>query len=59
MTKEIRVGDQVQLKTGGPIMMVNRLWAERGLMMARCDWVERGKHLGGSVVITSLKHTGE
>ena len=59
MAEEIRVGDQVQLKTGGPIMKVNRLWAERGLTMARCDWVERGKHQGGCVVATSLKHAHE
>jgi uncharacterized protein YodC (DUF2158 family) len=59
MTKEIRVGDQVQLTTGGPIMKVNRLWAERGLLMARCDWVERGRRQGGSVAITSLKHADE
>jgi uncharacterized protein YodC (DUF2158 family) len=59
MTKGIRVGDQVQLKTGGPIMTVHRLWAERGLMMARCSRVESGKHQGGSVAITLPKHPDE
>jgi uncharacterized protein YodC (DUF2158 family) len=56
MAEEIRVGDHVQLQTGGPIMTVNKLWSERGLMMARCDWVERGRRQGGSVATTSLKH---
>jgi uncharacterized protein YodC (DUF2158 family) len=59
MAKEIRVGEEVRLLSGGPLMTVGRIWAERGQTMARCDWVENGKQKGGSVSVTSLKSANE
>lgn len=59
MAKEIRVGDEVQLSSGGPVMTVGQIWAERGQTMARCDWVENGTQKGGSVSVTSLKTANE
>ena len=53
---EIRIGDEVQLKSGGPIMTVTKIWAERGQTMAQCDWLDRGKQHVGSVAVTSLRH---
>jgi uncharacterized protein YodC (DUF2158 family) len=55
MAEEIRVGDEVQLLSGGLVMTVGRIWVERGQTMARCDWVENGKQKEGSVAVTSLK----
>lgn len=59
MAREIRVGDEVRLKAGGPIMTVERIWPERGQTMVRCDWIERGTRHSGSVAITSLTHAEE
>jgi len=55
MVGEIRIGDEVQLKSGGPIMTVTKIWAERGQTMVQCDWLDRGKQHVGSVAVTSLK----
>ena len=55
MASEIRIGDEVQLKSGGPIMTVTKIWAERGQTMVRCDWLDRGKQHVGSVAVASLK----
>ena len=55
MVSEIRIGDEVQLKSGGPIMTVTKIWAERGRTMAQCDWLDRGQQNVGSVSITSLQ----
>jgi uncharacterized protein YodC (DUF2158 family) len=55
MVGEIRVGDEVQLKSGGPTMTVTRIWAERGQTMAQCDWLDRGKRHAGFVAVSSLK----
>lgn len=59
MGNDIRVGDEVQLKAGGRIMTVGKIWAERGQTMARCDWTESGKHQSGSVAVASLRLTDE
>lgn len=59
MGSEIRVGDKVELQSGGPTMTVGRIWAERGQIMARCEWVENGKRMRGSVAVTSLKPANE
>ena len=55
MVSEIRIGDEVQLKSGGPIMTVTRIWAERGQTMAQCDWLDQGQQHMGSVAVTSLQ----
>lgn len=59
MPEEIRIGDEVRLLTGGPVMKVGRIWSARGQTMARCDWVENGRRMRGSVSVASLKHANE
>ena len=59
MERDLKVGDEVQLKSGGPIMTVGRIWAERGQTMAHCDWLEGNKRQSGSVSVTSLKLADE
>lgn len=59
MPEEIGIGDEVQLLSGGPVMKVGRLWSARGQTMARCDWVEDGRRMRGSVSVASLKRTNE
>lgn len=57
--KEIKVGDTVRLKGGGPIMTVD---AVRDNALAECLWFENGKDggwgamRGGSIRAALLEH---
>ena len=53
---EIKAGDTVRLKSGGPLMTVSRLFdSTEGMIKAHCDWFEGNKHMSGSFPINSLK----
>jgi uncharacterized protein YodC (DUF2158 family) len=51
---EIKAGDVVQLKSGGPKMTVEKveLWNE--VMTAWCEWFTDNKNQGGRFPLTSL-----
>jgi uncharacterized protein YodC (DUF2158 family) len=54
---EIKAGDIVQLKSGGPRMTVSKIYNDGdGVMRARCDWFEDNKPQYGSFPVLSLKH---
>lgn len=43
MTGDIRPGDMVQLKSGGPSMSVARIENEHGIWRASCSWLDGKK----------------
>jgi uncharacterized protein YodC (DUF2158 family) len=52
---ELKVGDIVQLKSGGPKMTVDRIFKDAfGAMAARCSWFEENKPMTQSFPLTSL-----
>jgi uncharacterized protein YodC (DUF2158 family) len=57
MADEIKVGDQVELKSGGPTMTVDSLGKPTiGAMQANCSWFdEKNKKQKASFPLTSLK----
>jgi uncharacterized protein YodC (DUF2158 family) len=53
---EIKAGDTVRLKSGGPKMTVKQVGeAANGLMMAWCDWFDGMKPMHDAFPITSLE----
>ncbi len=54
---EIKVGDVVELKSGGPKMTVSQVSTTMGstTLKAWCDWFEGTKKMQGSFPLTSLK----
>ncbi len=53
---EIKAGDVVQLKSGGPIMTVSSVDLDQGgTLTAWCQWFEKNKPIGNSFPVTSLK----
>jgi uncharacterized protein YodC (DUF2158 family) len=54
MSEQIKVGDVVQLKSGGPKMTVDKLHEWQGRTEANCDWFEGTKQQSGSFPLTSL-----
>jgi uncharacterized protein YodC (DUF2158 family) len=54
---EIKAGDVVQLKSGGPKMTVSLVGTTMGgtTLQAWCDWFEGTKKMEGSFPLTSLK----
>ncbi|MGA9057478.1 MAG: DUF2158 domain-containing protein [Terriglobia bacterium] len=57
---EIKTGDVVQLKSGGPRMTVSEVGRSMGgVPTAWCDWFEGNKALKGSFPISSLKRSEE
>jgi uncharacterized protein YodC (DUF2158 family) len=56
MAAEIRAGDIVQLKSGGPKMFVSEIKLRNGVMTAWCDWFEGTTKKAGSFPISSLMH---
>ena len=48
-------GDTVQLKSGGPVMIIARLEPMNGGTLAVCDWFEGTKQERGSFPLSSLK----
>jgi uncharacterized protein YodC (DUF2158 family) len=54
--EQIKVGDVVQLKSGGPFMTVASVGSRSGEPKAYCDWfVEGTKQCTGGFPLTSLK----
>jgi uncharacterized protein YodC (DUF2158 family) len=54
---EIKAGDIVQLKSGGPKMTVSQVGTSMGgsALKAWCDWFEGTKQMEGNFPLTSLK----
>ncbi len=57
MTDDIRPGDIVQLKSGGPNTSVARIEDEDGILRARCSWLDRNEKQTRSFPIAMLTHT--
>lgn len=55
MNDEIQAGDTAQLKSGGPIMTVNSVGDNYGVMTAWCDWFDAKKQCNGTFPVTSLR----
>lgn len=53
---EIKVGDTVKLKSGGPVMTVAEIGrtASGERLTAWCDWFEKGKKETGAFPVASL-----
>jgi len=52
---EIKAGDVVQLKSGGPEMTVNFVENDGGGEVAACSWFIKDKRQDGRFAVTSLK----
>ncbi len=60
MSDQIKPGDTVELKSGGPTMTVAKVVMMDGVQKAVCDWFLGGvTHQSGSFPLTSLKHAEE
>lgn len=57
--EQIKAGDVVQLKSGGPRMTVSSVHVWQGRQEANCDWFEGMKQCSGSFPLTSLKIVAE
>jgi uncharacterized protein YodC (DUF2158 family) len=56
---EIKAGNTVELKSGGPTMTVNFVEDDHGVLVAGCAWFTKsGKKEGGRFPVTSLKLIG-
>ncbi len=51
----IKVGDVVQLKSGGPMMTVSKVEAYNGVISAWYDWFVENKPQNEMFPVTSLK----
>jgi uncharacterized protein YodC (DUF2158 family) len=53
---QIKIGNMVRLKSGGPLMTVAKTFTDtKGVPTARCDWFDGNNPLWGSFPISSLK----
>lgn len=52
----IKPGDTVELKSGGPVMTVDKIFDWNGVPTAKCDWFDGAKATYGNFPVTSLKH---
>jgi uncharacterized protein YodC (DUF2158 family) len=59
MSEDFKVGDVVQLKSGGPKMTIGKLETWKEVLRARCDWFEGTKSMQSVFPLTSLKHFDE
>jgi uncharacterized protein YodC (DUF2158 family) len=55
MSEELKAGDVVELKSGGPEMTISSIGDLRGEVRARCDWFEGSTSKYGSFPVTSLR----
>ena len=55
MSNGIEAGKIVELKSGGPYMTVERIFASDNGLMAECDWFDGTTRKNGSFFVTSLK----
>jgi uncharacterized protein YodC (DUF2158 family) len=54
MAKNFNIGDVVQLKVGGPEMVIREFVYIGGAIKVRCEWVVKGKALTGAFFATTL-----
>lgn len=54
MVNEIKAGDVVVLKSGGPSMTVNSVGDRYGTLSAYCTWFDGKKQVEGVFPVTSL-----
>lgn len=55
MSNDIKAGDTVQLKSGGPAMTVKQVAELHGAVTAWCDWFDGKKAMNGTFPVTSLR----
>jgi uncharacterized protein YodC (DUF2158 family) len=56
MLRKFAVGEVVQLKSGGPKMVIRELEIYCGVHQARCEWIYKTQPCTGAFAVTSLKH---
>ena len=54
MANEIKAGDVVQLKSGGPLMTVHSIGNYNGIESASCMWFEKNKQEKGVFALPML-----
>lgn len=59
MAEQIKKGDVVQLKSGGPKMTVEKIEPWNGEQRAWCLWFDGKKKTNGVFSLESLEHTTE
>jgi len=59
MSADIKAGDIVQLKSGGPRMTVSKVEQWNGAIRARCEWFSGDKNYNDSFELHLLKVVGE
>lgn len=55
MENEIRAGDVVILKSGGPAMTVTAVGEEYGIPTAWCTWFDKTKHHTGRFPLATVQ----
>jgi uncharacterized protein YodC (DUF2158 family) len=55
MLRNFAIGDVVQLKSGGPKMVIRELRTFDGVPEARCEWIYKTQPCTGAFAVTSLK----
>ena len=55
---EVKKGDVVQLKSGGPAMTVRWVQQENGNEESYCEWFDKAEQKGGRFFTSSLKIVG-
>lgn len=55
MANEIKVGDVVELKSGGPEMTVSDIKFMNGKNLAWCEWFDGLKAQKGTFILETLK----
>lgn len=56
MIRTFVIGDVVQLKSGGPKMVIRGWEIFDGVRLARCEWIYKTQACKGTFAVTSLKH---
>jgi uncharacterized protein YodC (DUF2158 family) len=59
MPDEIKAGDVVQLKSGGPTMTVEKVERWNDVLTAWCQWFDGKQPTANRFPLTSLKHAKE
>ena len=59
MSADIKAGDVVRLKSGGPKMTVSKVEQRNGAMRVDCDWFEGTKATYGTFPASSLDVVAE
>ncbi|MFZ1972024.1 MAG: DUF2158 domain-containing protein [Candidatus Acidiferrales bacterium] len=55
MANEIKEGDTVMLKSGGPTMTVEKVERSNDVMTAWCQWFDGNKPMANRFSLTSLQ----